>query len=218
MQGSEAFNPSGRFSIQFVANIASSLSVKFTRSRKSLNSVNCRCCGARIEITFAFEIQSPRTERSCHSVEPIAHANPVQTQVVARDRQKNPRGLPASHRKRAHRQWYFFKHKIFPDSGPKIRTCMLAAENSITCYGQAQTVLLPCNFLSGWCIWQKRSETSQLPWFFSPLTKSLAVPVLRSFQFSFLRSQIYWCCDHASLTIKYGTQMGMVREQLPDIG
>ena len=57
----------GPWSIQFVANIASSLTLKFTRSRKSLISVNYRCCDAQIETTFALDVESPRTERSCHS-------------------------------------------------------------------------------------------------------------------------------------------------------
>ena len=37
------------------------------RSRKSLISVYCRYCGARSEITFALDIQSPRSVRTCHS-------------------------------------------------------------------------------------------------------------------------------------------------------
>ena len=63
------FNTSGRSLIKFWANTASSCMLKLARSRKSLIcACMCRHRGARIEITFALDVQSPRTERTCHSV------------------------------------------------------------------------------------------------------------------------------------------------------
>ena len=67
--------PLGRSLIHFVANVASSLKLKFARSRKSLISANCRYCRAGIETELAIPL------------EPLAHVKSVQTQVVVRDRQ-----------------------------------------------------------------------------------------------------------------------------------
>ena len=41
--------------------------------------------------------------------------------------------------------YLFFKHQIFPDSGPNVRKCV-PAKDLISCYGQAQTALLPYDF------------------------------------------------------------------------
>ena len=61
-------NPSGRSLIQFVANAAPSRVLKLAMSRKSLISAYCRYGSAWIEITFALDMQSARTVRTCHSV------------------------------------------------------------------------------------------------------------------------------------------------------
>ena len=63
-----SFTPSGRSLIQFVANTASFYMLNLAKSRKSVISAYCRYAGVRIQITFAFDIQSPRTDRHCHSV------------------------------------------------------------------------------------------------------------------------------------------------------
>ena len=44
------------------------LCAKLARSKKSLISAFCRNDGARIEIKFVLDVQSPRTVRTCHSV------------------------------------------------------------------------------------------------------------------------------------------------------
>ena len=63
------------------------------KCNKTLISISCRYCGARIEINFDMEIPSPRTERTCHSVEPLAHAKPVQIQAAVIDHQNYEKTL-----------------------------------------------------------------------------------------------------------------------------
>ena len=108
-----------------------SLILKFARSRKSLISANCRYSGAWIELTFAFDFQSPRTERTCHSVGTTRSREVGTNSGGCR---KSPKlwkihlgCLPC---RRVHWQWYFFwryctffKHQIFRDSGPEKRKC-----------------------------------------------------------------------------------------------
>ena len=66
MQGSEVLTLQGGPWSNSV-NAASSLQLNLARSKKSLISAYCRYCGARIEIFFALDMQSPRTDRTCHS-------------------------------------------------------------------------------------------------------------------------------------------------------
>ena len=121
-----SFNRSGRSLIQFVANSASSLQ----DPRKSL--VCCQHCGARIKIKFDLEMQSPRTERTCHSVG-TTRSREAGTNSSGCD--SSPKLWTNPLRLRAPQEGpsatvlllkvlYLLQPAILPDSGPRITKCL----------------------------------------------------------------------------------------------
>ena len=71
----------------------------------------------------------------------------------------------------------------FPDSGPRKKE-MFTTENLTVCHGQAQTALLPCNFLEIRVF--SRDNWWHHNWcrilYFNPWPKAFVVPVVRSLQ------------------------------------
>ena len=93
---------------------------------------------------------------------------------------------------------------------------MLTVENLILCYGQAQTVLLPYGFLVVSVFGEnRRGHHNYLGIIYFHLYQKPCSACGEKL-FSLLCSQMYWGCDHESLSIKYGTPIGNVSEQLPD--
>ena len=115
-----------------------------------------RYCGAWIEITFCLRYNSPRTERTCHSVGTTC-SREVCTNSSGCTRSpkfwKIHLGCPP--RMRVHWQWYFlwryctfFNHQIFPDSGPRKRKCVSAR---IWQSAMAKHTRYCCHMTSFWC-------------------------------------------------------------------
>ena len=99
--------------------------------RDQCKVLKCRYCGARIEITFALDIESPRTDRTCHSVgtkcSREAGTNSSCCNRLPKLWKIHFGFLP---RRMVHLQWYFFwrcctffNHQNFPDSGSRERKC-----------------------------------------------------------------------------------------------
>ena len=105
-----SFFPSSRSLIEFVANAASSCTLKLTRSRKTQINACCRCWGAWTLITFPLDIpQSPGVVRSCHSVE------------TTRSRETGVESYVVMAMVFSLEILYFLQHQIHFASDPKIR-------------------------------------------------------------------------------------------------
>ena len=143
-------HPSGRSFIQFVANAASYCRLRWARFRKSLISACWRYCVAWIEVTFDLDLQSPRTVRTCHAVGTTCLRD---TGTHSSGCRRLPKlwkiHLGVFPRTRVQGRFFFLFFLQPPDlswiwcQNEK----MFTTTDLIFCYGQAQAVLLPYDFL-----------------------------------------------------------------------
>ena len=155
-----SFNHSGRSLIQFVANVASSRMLNFARSRKLLIRVLGRYGGARIETTSAFEIQSPRTERTCHSVGTIGSREIGTNLSVCKMSPRLWKILSTQEDPSAVILLLKVLYLIQPPNLPWLKSEteeMFTTENLIFCYGQEQTLRYCFHMTSLWLVYSLKT-------------------------------------------------------------
>ena len=219
-----SFFPSGRSLIQFRANAASSRMLELARSRKSLISAYCRYCGAWIEITFALDIQSPRTVRTCHSVGTTClRESGTNTSGCKRLPKLWKINLGFFPRRRIHWQWYFFWRYCTFFQTPNLSwfwsQCeqMFTAKDLIFCYGQAQTELLPYDYFFLEFLVVTVGYITTILGFFSLSFDQKPCNSCGEKLSVFFGSKVNWGCNQKSLPIKDSTQKRTAPKYLFDL-
>ena len=192
MLSSEASTLQGRSLIPFVASTASSRMLKLAISRKSLIRTYCRYWGAWIEIAFALGKQSPCPDLPFGSNHSLAHAKSVQTQVVVTARQNYETSTWVScHARGSIGTGSFFWRVLYllwtPNLScfcPQIRKCL---PPRIWYSTMAKHRRYCCHRTSFWFVYLVKTIGDSSFW---TLTKSLAVPVVGSFQPSLFSNQL----------------------------